>query len=138
MVEKYVALRDKVAEIKKRQIDELSKYNVAMAALEGWMLEALNTTGSDSVKTANGTFYKSTRTSVTCPRWSLTLEWIQENEAWDLLEARVNKTAAQAILAEKAAAAEVLHAAGKPVDPASLVIPGVEIVRDVSLNVRRA
>lgn len=137
MVEKFIALRDKVEAIKKRHTEELAPFNVAMGTLEGWMLAELHASGSESVKTAAGTFFQTTRTSVTCPRWSQTLEWIQEHEAWELLEARVNKTAAQAILDEKAAAAEVKRAAGETVDPADLVIPGVDISRSIGLNVRR-
>lgn len=138
MVEKYLALRNKVADIKKAHIAQLAPYNTAMDTLEGWMLEALHSTGSQSVKTAVGTFYKTTVTSVTCHRWSDTLDFIRETEAWELLDARVNKTAAKAILEEKAQEAELKRVNGVPVDPASLTIPGVTVTTEIGLNVRKA
>lgn len=121
MVEKFVALRDKVAEIKKRHSEELAKYNLAMGTLEAWLLDALNKAGVDSMRAPKGTFYKTTHSSVTVNRWSQTLEYIQEHEAWELLEARVSKTAVEAIIADTGQS-----------------IPGVVISRATSLNVRRA
>lgn len=121
MCDKFVQLRDKVAEIKKRHTEELSQYNLALNTLEAWMLEMLNTSGSDSMKTSNGTFFKTTHTSVTCNEWSKTLDYIRDNEAWELLEARVSRTAVESIMEETKAP-----------------IPGVIIRRATSLNVRRA
>ena len=46
MITKYIRLRDKVKEIKARQSEELRPFGEAMAMLEGWMLESMNTQGS--------------------------------------------------------------------------------------------
>jgi hypothetical protein len=121
LIAKYVALRDKVADIKKAQVAQLAPYNDAMAMLEGILLDKLNQAGEESVRTASGTAYKTARVSVTCNAWSQTLEYIQTHEAWDLLDARVSKTAAQAIIEET----------GQP-------IPGVVVRTDIGLNVRRS
>lgn len=121
MCDKAVQLRDKVAEIKKRHAVELSKYNLAIDTLEGWMMGFLNDSGANSMKTESGTFFKTMRTSVVCNDWPATLEFIQQNEAWDLLEARVSKTAATAIVEETKAP-----------------IPGVAFNQEAILNVRRA
>jgi hypothetical protein len=120
MVEKYVALRDKVAEVSKRHKDELAPFSVAMATLEAWMLDALNTAGMESAKAPAGTAYKTTRTSTKVMNWTETLEFIRTKEAWDLLEARVSKTAVEAVMVET----------GQPV-------PGVTVTRETTLNVRR-
>lgn len=121
MVAKYVQLRDKLAAIVKDQKDALAPYNVAMATLENWMLDGLNKSGLDSAKTPHGTAYKSTRTSTKVMNWSDTLAWIRDKEAWDLLEARVSKTAVEAIMTET-----------------QQPIPGVSVTRETTLNVRRA
>lgn len=138
LVEKFVALRDKVAEIKKRHKEELAKYNVVMATLEGWLKQELLTSGSESIRTSAGTFYKTTQTSVTCNEWSKTLEWIKDNDAWELLEARVSKTAALEILKDLADKAAQAREAGQQVDPESLVIPGVVISRELEVGVRKS
>lgn len=121
MVEKYIALRDKVAIIKKEQTDALAPYNVAMGQLEAFMLDMLNQNGAESTRTAHGTVYKTTRTSTKVVDWSATLDFIKTREAWDLLEARVSKTAAEAIIQETQAP-----------------IPGVTTSREIAIGVRRS
>lgn len=120
MIERYVKLRDKKKEIEARHKDELAPFNDAMKRLEGFMLEALNQSGLDSMKSAHGTAFKSTRTSATVKDWPLTLAFIREHQAWDLLEARVAKTVAYQIIADTQAP-----------------IPGVETSAELTVNVRR-
>jgi hypothetical protein len=121
MISKYIRLRDKVKAIKDRHTEELAPYNNAMSTLEGWMLETLNAAGLQSMKSPHGTAYKSVRTSAKVIDWPATLSFIKANEAWDLLEARVSKLAAQAII-----------------DETQLPIPGVETSSEIVVNVRRA
>ena len=121
MIDKYLRLRDKVKLIKERQVKELAPYNECMNTLEGWMLEALNNAGLQSMKSPHGTAYKSVRTSAKVTDWLATLSFIKEKEAWDLLEARVSKLAAQAII-----------------DETHLPIPGVDTSSEIVVNVRRA
>jgi hypothetical protein len=120
-IEKFVAIRDKIAEIKKRHTEELSRYNLALATLEAWLIDDLNKAGVDSMRATHGTIFKTERTSCRVSDWSATLDFIRQNEAWDLLEARVSKTAAQAI-----------------VEDIKAPIPGVVIDSEYVLNVRRA
>ena len=120
MIERYVKLRDKKKEIEARHKDELAPFNDALKRLEGFMLEALNQSGLDSMKSAHGTAFKSTRTSATVKDWPLTLAFIREHQAWDLLEARVAKTVAYQIIADTQAP-----------------IPGVETSAELTVNVRR-
>lgn len=120
-VEKYIALRDKVAEIKKRHADELNQYVLVMDQLEGIMLEKLNEDGVKSMATDAGTCFKTTRASTKVMDWSATLAFIKEKEAWDLLEARVSKTTVAAIMAETGQA-----------------VPGVVTSLETVVNVRRS
>lgn len=121
MVEKFIALRDKADELKKRQQAELAPYTQAMGQLEALLLQALLDNRVDSMKAPAGLFYKHTRTSVSVRDWGLALSHIRDNELWELLDPRVSKTAAQAILDET----------GQP-------IPGVAITREIVVQVRRA
>ncbi len=121
IIEKYIALRDKKDAIKKQHTEQLKPYNEVMYAMEMALLDRLNQRGADSTKTKVGTAYISTDTSVTCHAWSQTFDFIQKHEHWELLEARVNKTAAL----------EIMNETGKE-------IPGVAVRRDQKVNIRRS
>src|SRR6476469_5383457 len=112
MVEQYIKLRDKKDELKKKHAEQLAKFTEVMGQLEGQLMLEFERAGVDSMSCEAGTAYTSTTTSATVKHWSETLKYIQENEAWDLLEARVSKTAAVAIVEES----------GQP-------IPGVNITQ---------
>lgn len=120
-VEKYLALRDKLAAIKKQQAEANKPYVEAMDRLETILLDALNNANLNAMRAPAGTFFKTTETSVKVHEWSKTLAHIQEHELWELLEARVNKTAAQAIIEET-----------------RVPIPGVAVERLTVVQVRRA
>ena len=92
-----------------------------MARLEAYIHDDLNKAGGDSLKTAAGTAYKTTQTSATVKDWPATFEFIRRNEAWDLLEHRVSKTAVLAVIEETQAP-----------------VPGVKITQETSLNIRRS
>ena len=64
VVKKYIELRDRKAEIAKRQSTELAPLNEAMANIEKWLMDQMNTLGVDSFKTAHGTPYKANSNSV--------------------------------------------------------------------------
>jgi hypothetical protein len=121
VIENYVKLRDKKKSIEERHKAELAPFKETMDQLEGWMLEALNNAGLDSMKSSHGTVYKSTRTSAVVREWQATLDFIRANNAWDLLEARVSKLATFAIIKDTNAP-----------------VPGVETSTEVVVNVRRA
>ena len=121
MIEKYIALRDKKDEIKKQHTKQLEPFNQVMDRLEGMILDQLNQNNLDSMRSENGTAFKSTETSVTVKNWQETFGFIQSNGLWDLLEARVNKTAALSVIEESKAP-----------------IPGVNVTQTTVVRVRRA
>lgn len=121
LVELYVALRDKRDGVAKRHKAELAPFAQTMATIENQLLDMLNTQHQTSAAVPAGTYYKATRTSVTVGDWAETLAYIREHDAWELLEARVNKTHATSIMDETGA-----------------VIPGVNISRETTVQIRRA
>lgn len=120
MVAKFIALRDKVATMKKKHTDELAPYNVAMATLEAMLIDVLNRNGVESMRAPAGTFYTTTRTSAKVENFTDVLQYIKDNDAWELLESRVAKSAVEAIIADTGSN-----------------IPGVVVSRELVLNVRR-
>ena len=121
MIDKYLRLREKTKKIKEEHTKQLAPYANALNTLEAWLLEALNEAKLKSMSSPHGTAYKTTRTSAKVTDWPAVLTFIRQNEAWDLLEARVSKLAAETIIEE------TQHP-----------IPGVETSSEVCCNVRRA
>jgi hypothetical protein len=137
MVEKYILLRDRVAEIKKEHAVALSPYTQAMAFLEVKLLEVLHTNRVEQFRALSGTVFKSKRTSAKVTDWQETLAFIRDKEAWDLLEARVSKLAVEAVLADLEAQAQLRRQAGEVVSPEDLLIPGVAVTQEDTVNVRK-
>ena len=116
IVGKYVEVRDRIKEIKDRHKAELVPYNEALESVEALLMKHLHDQGADSIKTANGTAYKSRWTKAAVQDWQATLDYVIENERWDLLERRVSKSVVEEI--------------GN--------VPGIVMESGVKVNVRRS
>lgn len=121
LIEKFIRLRDKIHEIEETHKKQLAPFKQAREQLEGMLLAELDKAGMESMRAEAGTVYKSTKTSVTVSDWTQAFGFIKDNGLWDLLEARVSKTAALAVIEER----------GAP-------IPGVQIAQATGLHVRRS
>lgn len=119
MTEKYLALRNKKRALQEDHKAQLAPFNELIYRLGNLILAELDAAGVNSMASSEGTVYKAVDTSVTVGDWPLTLEYIKENEAWDLLEARVSKVAAITVMNET----------DQP-------IPGVKVSQEVVLRVR--
>lgn len=119
LIEEYIKLRNKVNEIKTKHAEQLEPYGTVMQTIESQLLDHLQKHELSSVKGETGTAYKQTITSVTVDNWDQVLRYIQENQAWDLLERRVSKQVTQTMIEESQ----------KP-------IPGVKISQALVVRVR--
>jgi hypothetical protein len=91
---KYLQLRDKVKAIKDKHKAELKPYQDAMETLEAMFLKHLNAVGSDSSATKGvGTVYRTTKRSATIQDVTEFRKFVQENDAWDLVEFKANAPA---------------------------------------------
>jgi hypothetical protein len=117
----YVKVRDKKRELEAEHKVKLAQYNEMLERLEGNMLAILNAAGVNSMRAPSGTAFTATRTSAKVTDWAAALGYIKEHEAWDLLEARVNKTTAFAIISET-----------------QCPLPGVDTETTITVNIRRA
>lgn len=95
IVEGYIKLRDKKAVLKKQYEEEVKNIDLLLTKAEGALLKHFDATGAESVKTAAGTAYKSSRTSATVADWDIFWGFVQKNEAWEFLEHRANKKAVE-------------------------------------------
>lgn len=97
----FIKLRDKRAQRK-------AEYELADAEdkekqnkIEIEFLRRFNERGIDNVSSRGvGTAYRSLRTSATVADWESLLDYIRGNEAWEMLERRVSKTAVEQFKAE--------------------------------------
>jgi hypothetical protein len=92
----FIALRDRRTRRKADyQLDD-SDDKEKQEKIEIEFLKRFNERGIDNVSARGvGTAYKSIRSSATIADWDSLFEFIQGDEAWEMLERRVNKTAIQ-------------------------------------------
>jgi hypothetical protein len=93
IVERYVQLRDKKAQMKAAYEASVADITTGMNRLENAILATLNEQGAESFRTAHGTAYKSTSTSVTVADKAVFKEYLMETGQWELAEIRAGKTA---------------------------------------------
>lgn len=95
LIDFYIQLRDKKKEVQDRHKAELEPYDAGMMKLEAKMQEQLSSLGVDKLGGDAGTVFTKTNVSISVEDWDEVLDYVKSNEAFDLLEKRVSKTAAQ-------------------------------------------
>ena len=123
---KYIELRDRIATITKEAEEAASKLKDIQEAIADKIKEIMHEQGVTSLKTPHGTAYIAYRESATVADWDVLLGFIKAQEAWDLLERRVSKTAVKDRMEEDR------HGQYQHEPP-----PGVNFVRIEGVNVRR-
>lgn len=92
----FIGLRDRRAQRKAAYDEDDASDKDKQNKIEVEFLRRFQERGIDNVSARDvGTAYKSTRASATVADWDAFLEHVQENDAWEMLERRVNKTAVE-------------------------------------------
>lgn len=89
----YLTLRGQKEQIKHEAEEKVRAIEANMDKMEAWLLEQANAQGVTSFKTKHGTAFLTTVDFANVADWDSVLRYIKENEAFDLLERRVSKTA---------------------------------------------
>jgi hypothetical protein len=90
-VEQYIALRDKIREIKARHEEELKPLNDLLMRLNGAILDHLNTHGGDSITVRGvGTAYRTTKDSASIADGDEFKRWIIGGNLWEMVDWRAN------------------------------------------------
>jgi hypothetical protein len=90
----FIALRDRRAQRKAAYDEDDAGDKDKQNKIEVEFLRRFQDRGIDNVSARDvGTAYRSTRSSATVADWDAFLEHVLSNEAWEMLERRVNKTA---------------------------------------------
>jgi predicted PolB exonuclease-like 3'-5' exonuclease len=94
LLKMVIALRDRRARRKADYNADDAGDKDKQSNIEVEFLKRFNERGIDNVSSNGvGTAYRSTRASATVGDWDALLEHIQKDDAWEMLERRVNKTA---------------------------------------------
>lgn len=94
-VDQYVKLRDLIKEKDDAHKAAMKPYREALEKLNNLMLAELNNIGGDSIKTGAGTVYKTERKSASLEDGEAFMEYIIQNEAWELIDRKANVTAVE-------------------------------------------
>ena len=100
IVARYIDLRDTKAKLAADVKIKTEQIDTQLKVIEGWLHNKLHELGADSFKTEHGTAFLQTTDFCGVQDWNLTLQYIRENEAWNLLNKAVNKTAVKEYIAE--------------------------------------
>jgi len=100
LVERYVQLRDRKAELKADYDKSVADIEVAMKRVEDYIQNLLNSLGVESLRTEFGTAMQVIRTSATVADWDSVFNWIKANDHWSALEHRVSKSFVEAYKTE--------------------------------------
>jgi len=95
LVKLYIALRDRRAMRKAEYEAEDAPDIQKMDKIEGLLLHRLDKSGVESMRTAYGTAYRSTKSYTSVADWDVFVNYVRENEAWELLTHGANKTAVE-------------------------------------------
>lgn len=100
LVETYVKIRDKRAELKKAFDLKNAELEAQQKELEVALLEILNTVGGENIRTAHGTATRSLKTRYWTSDWKSMYQVIREFDAPQLLEQRIHQTNMKQFLGE--------------------------------------
>ena len=91
VVETYITLRGQKEAIEADTKDKLVGIKEKMLKLEAWIQAKSDETGVKSFKTDHGTAFLTTSDYASVANWDAVLDFVKENEAWDMLTRGVNK-----------------------------------------------
>ena len=91
LVKAYRALRDKRSELKAAFAEEDKKLQVKQEKIQEALLKHCNENDVDSVKTAEGTFYRKKKVSYWCSDWESFYKWVLKKKIPEVLQKRISQ-----------------------------------------------
>jgi hypothetical protein len=120
VIKKYMRLREKKAAVEAEIKERVDAIKADMAKLEAFLKAKLDADGLTSFKTEYGTAFLTTTDFANVEDWDAVLRFIREEEAFDMLEKRVSKTAVRGYI-----------------DANKAVPPGIKYGTKLDINVRK-
>ena len=95
LVQAFVQLRDRRSVRKKAFENEDNTDKAKLERIEGILLERYTVAGIESARTQHGTAYKSKVGYASIADWDVFRDYVEANNAWELLSHGANKVAVQ-------------------------------------------
>jgi hypothetical protein len=93
VIKTYMKLRSQKEAIEAETKDKVAEVKASMAKIEAWLKEKADADGVTSFKTDYGTAFLTTTDFANVADWDAVLDFIRKEEAFDMLEKRISKTA---------------------------------------------
>ena len=93
VISAYLTLRSQKEAIEAEAKDKVKGIKAKMEKIEAWIKTQADEQGVTSFKTKSGTAFLTTTDYANVADWDSVLEFIRTNDAFDMLEKRVSKTA---------------------------------------------
>ena len=120
VVQRYRELREKKAAITAEYKSAVKRLDDDMRLLASVLMKYMQKQGVESVKTASGTAYMTTKRSARVVDWEQFISWVRQNERWDILPHGVNKSSVVQMLEEDGS-----------------LPPGVDFYSEHDVNIRK-
>jgi hypothetical protein len=99
-VSQYVVLRDLIKQMDDAHKEGMKAYRETLEKLNSDLLDHINSIGGESVRTAAGTVYRTERKTASLADPDAFMEFVKKNQAFELLDRKVNATAAAEFIAQ--------------------------------------
>ena len=116
----YMKLRGQKEAVEAEVKEKVSVIKAKMEKLEAWIKEQADAQGVTSFKTKHGTAFLTTTDYANVADWDALLNFIRENEAYDMLEKRISKIAVRSFI-----------------EHSKTVPPGVNYGTKLEVNIRK-
>lgn len=120
VVATYMKLRAQKDAIEGEAKTKVATIKESMEKIEAWIKEQADAQGVTSFKTNHGTAFLTTVDYANVADWDAVLNYIRTNEAYDMLEKRVSKTAVR-----------------EYIDSTKAVPPGINYGTKLEVNIRK-
>lgn len=117
----YIKLRDYMKAAQDEFKESLKRPQEAMDRLEAELLDYLNQSGANSLACDSGTVYRNIQFSATVENREAFKKFVEENDLWEAMDIRANKTFVREYMDEK----------GQP-------LPGIKTSQLATVGVRRS
>lgn len=91
LVQAYIAIRDQKDTLYREYQDNVKKLDADMKLVSDALLEVCNSTNADSIRTKAGTVVKSIKSNYWTNDWESFYQFMQEHNAFNLLEKRIHQ-----------------------------------------------
>jgi len=120
VIRTYAKLRDQKAAVEAEVKDRIGQIKAKMNKLEAYLKEQMDAQGLTSFKSEHGTAFLTTTDFANVANWDEVLQFIKDNEAYDMLEKRVSKIAVREYM-----------------DQSKRVPPGITYGTKLDVNIRK-